>query len=153
VDLDIISRSSLERLASAMGSQAFVLYVGAHGRTYRARLELAVFHRGMSADRTIAGLVRIVERLPRVQRRLWDAAVSREFNIGIEAGLQPHCFELRLKPSTVQSVGRIGATLAVTVYAPDGGADAALSAFAKSRSTRGPSGSTKRTRKPRFKAA
>lgn len=146
VDLDILSRSPLDRLASAMGPRAYVLYVGRHGRRYGARLELARSHVGMSADKTIRGLVRLVETLPPAERRLWDGALSREFNIGIEAGLQPHAFELRLKPATVESIVRIGATLVVTVYAPDLSGGTAFSTAEGSAPARARGRSKKRMR-------
>ena len=72
----------------------------------------------MTADRTIIGLTWLVKRLPPCYRKVWDSAKSREFNVGIEAGLEPHSFELRLNPRTVDAVRDVGGTLVVTVYAP-----------------------------------
>jgi hypothetical protein len=119
VDLDILSSVPLEALVRAMGEDVLVLHVGGARRRYEAHLELASSHAGMSADDTIAGLVRLVRRLPPRHRTLWASARSREFNIGIEAGLEPHGFELRLHQRTLDAIADIGGALVVTVYAPD----------------------------------
>lgn len=118
VDLDVWSRRSLQPMVEAMGSRVSVLYVGREQTRYGAHLEYrgSAFRR--SADAAILGLVRVVKSLPPSPRKLWDTASTREFNIGIEAGLQPHGFELHLKAETVVAVTDIGATIAVTVYAP-----------------------------------
>jgi hypothetical protein len=118
VDLDIFSRVPLKGLVDAMGEEAVVLYVGGEREKYEAHVELASSHPGMTAARAIIGLTRLVKRLPPRYRKLWDSAKSREFNIGIEAGLEPHSFELRLDRRTVDAVREVGGTLVVTVYAP-----------------------------------
>lgn len=123
VDLDVLSPTPLDGLATDMGPKAFVLYVGVHGRHHGAHFELASSHMGMSADKTIRGLVRLVQALPPSARKLWEQASTREFNIGIEAGFLPHGFEVRLKPETVESIVGIGGSLAITVYAPELGRD------------------------------
>jgi hypothetical protein len=118
VDLDILSRVSLKGLVDAMAEQALVLYVGGEGQRYEAHVELASSHMSMTADRAIIGLTRLVKRLPPRYRKIWDSAKSREFNVGIETGLEPHRFELRLNRRTVDAMGEVGGTLVVTVYAP-----------------------------------
>jgi len=118
VDLDIYSRVSLQGLVDAMGEDAFVLYVGGEGRKHQAHVELARSHSGMTADRAIVGLTRLVKRLPPRYRKVWDSAKSREFNVGIAAGLKPFSFELRLNQRTVDAVTEIGGAIVVTVYAP-----------------------------------
>jgi hypothetical protein len=67
----------------------------------------------------IQGFVGAVERLPRSARRLWNRSHRRDFNIGIQAAMQPHGYELRLEPATVQAAARVGASIGVTVYAPE----------------------------------
>jgi hypothetical protein len=118
VDLDIYSRVALQGLVEAMGEDALVLYVAGRGQRHEAHLELASSPRGMTADRTIIGLTQLVTRLPPRYRRIWDSAKSREFNVGIEAGLAPLAFELRLSPRTVEAVTKVGGAVVVTVYAP-----------------------------------
>jgi hypothetical protein len=119
VDLDVYAGVPLDNFVQALGDEAFVLYVGGGRRKYEAHVELASSHMAMSADDTIVGLVRLVRGLPRVQRKIWDSAKRREFNIGIEAGLEPHGFELRLQQRTLQAMTDVRAVLVITVYAPD----------------------------------
>jgi hypothetical protein len=136
VDLDVLSRVPLESLVAAMGPGVLVLHVGRHGRKYGAHVELATSYVDMSPDKAIRGLVRIVERLPVRERQLWDTALSREFNIGIEAGLRPHALEVRLKQSTVEAIVGIGAAIVVTVYAPEAARPLAASATRAAARTR-----------------
>jgi hypothetical protein len=119
VDLDVWSRRSLQPMVTAMGSKVSVLYVGRERSRYGAHVEFVGSGFEMSADSAILGLVDVVRSLPSSPRKLWDTASTREFNIGIEAGLQPHGFEVHLKPKTVAAVTEIGATIAITVYAPE----------------------------------
>lgn len=116
VDLDIRSGAPLDDLVNAFGRRVVILYVGREGRQYGAHLELAVSPAG--ADRTIQRFVTLVADLPRSARRLWQAARTREFNVGVQAGSGPHAFGLRLRPATLQSAAKIGAHIAFTVYAP-----------------------------------
>jgi hypothetical protein len=118
VDLDIFARVPLKELVNSIGKEAIVLYVGGERRKYEAHLELASSGTDMTADRTIIGLTRLVKRLPPRYRKVWDSARSREFNIGIEGGLQPHSFEVRLDRRTVDAVSEVGGALVITVYAP-----------------------------------
>jgi hypothetical protein len=119
VDLDIVARVPLDGLVEAMGDRVFVLHIGSTGRKYQAHVELASSLMGMPADRTIMGLVSIVKKLPRRYRRIWDSANSRDFNVGIEAGLEPHTFELRLDRRTIDAIVEVHGDVVVTVYAPD----------------------------------
>ena len=119
VDLDVYANVPLDGFVQALGAEALVLYVGGERRKYEAHVELASSHMTMSADDTIVGLIRLVRGLPRVHRKIWDSAQRREFNIGIEAGFEPHGFELRLQQPTLKAVADVRGVLVITVYAPD----------------------------------
>ena len=119
VDLDVYSGTPLDGLVKALGEKVFVLYVGGGRRKYEAHIELASSHMDLSADDTILGLIDLVRKLPRMHRRTWNSAKRREFNIGIEAGLEPRGFELRLQQRTLHAIGDVGGSVVITVYAPD----------------------------------
>ena len=121
VDLDVYAAVPLDGLVRALGDGASVLYVSGGRRRHEAHLELASSHMDMSADDTILGLIQLLRRLPRIHRQTWNSAKRREFNVGIEAGLEPHGFELRLQHKTVKAIADVGGILAITVYAPDRG--------------------------------
>jgi len=118
VDLDIYSRVSLKGLVDAMGEEAIVLYVGGERQKYEAHVELVGSHTDMSAERTIIGLTRLVKGLPPHYRKVWDSAKSREFNVGIQSGLEPHGFRLSLDRRTVEALREVRGALVFTVYAP-----------------------------------
>jgi hypothetical protein len=116
VDLDIQSVSPLDPLVRALGPSVFPLYVGPEGRRHAAHVEAVVS--SDDPDLLIRRFVALITRLPRKERRLWNRAHLREFNVGIQAAASPATFELRLAPSTLQAAASVNAAVGVTVYAP-----------------------------------
>ena len=57
--------------------------------------------------------------MPKTERHLWNAAKSREFNIGMQAGTQPRSSEFALAAETVKAACDLGARIVFTVYAPE----------------------------------
>jgi hypothetical protein len=117
VDLEIHSKSDLQALVTALGKKVFVLFVGRVRRTHRTHLELAKITR--TADATIRGLCSLIETLPKPERDLWDDAQARDFNVGVQAGTQPHPAEFVIEAGTVKRVGQLGARIVYTIYVPD----------------------------------
>jgi hypothetical protein len=116
VDLDIASRVSLASLVDALGSRVFVHHVGKVKRKHWARVSR--FSYGQTADKLTRELCSLIQALPSGPRKLWTGALSREFNVGVQSGLWPHCHEVRLSAGTVALVARLGGTIAFTTYAP-----------------------------------
>jgi hypothetical protein len=50
---------------------------------------------------------------------VWNQAYRRDFNVGIQAGLKPHSYELSLKPETLKLVSSVNARVVVTIYAAE----------------------------------
>lgn len=119
MDLDIVSQAPLDGLVQALGEDVVVLYVGGKGRSYEAHLELAYRHPARTAERAITRFVRLIKRLPPRYRRVCDRAGSREFNVGIEAGLEPQAFELCVPRRALEAITEVDAAMVITVYAPD----------------------------------
>jgi hypothetical protein len=117
VDLDIASTVSLRPLVDALGSKVFVHHVGKVKRKHWARVSR--FSYGQSADKLTRELCGLIRTLPRGPRKLWNGALSREFNVGVQAGLWPHSYEVRISATTVALVARLGGTIALTTYAPE----------------------------------
>ena len=113
VDLDIFSRSPLEPLVAALGNKIEVHYVGREGSHYSAHLERG-FPR--NADEGIRALAALVRRLPAPARRLWKNARTKDFNIGIQGGIEPRYCEFPLNPDTLRAVVKLGARVVITVY-------------------------------------
>jgi hypothetical protein len=116
VDLDVFSRRRLSALAEAFGDRVVVLYEGRWGSRYSAHFELHGWNQ--TADQQIRGLVSVIRKLPRPARALWNEAQLRVFNIGIQAGLNPHSHEVKLSPTTVAQAAQVHAGLVITTYAP-----------------------------------
>lgn len=115
VDLDIYSNTNLKLLVAALGEGVFALYMGREGRLWSAHLELA--EQPKSADAAIRRFTELILALPPAKRRHWDAASTRDFNIGVQAGSRTRMWELKIAPRTIQSVSSLKARLVVTVYA------------------------------------
>jgi hypothetical protein len=109
----------LDGFVQALGDEACVLFVGGGRRKYEAHVELATSHMAMSADDSTVALIRLIRGLPRLHQTIWDSAQRREFNVGIETGLEPNGFEFRLQRQTLQAIADVGGVLVITVYAPD----------------------------------
>jgi hypothetical protein len=111
--------SDLQPLVTAMGEKVHVLHIGRHKRTYRAHLELASFSKSKSADSAIVGFCALIRTLPKGARRLWNVAKVRDFNIGVQAALQPYAYEIALAPETVRAASEVNARIVLTVYAQE----------------------------------
>lgn len=120
VDLEVFSGESLAPLVKGLGRSFFLLHEGRWGRKYAAILELQGSHYGKKkADLIIRRMVVLLKKMPRSVRHLWKGAQVRQFNIGIQAALKPHAFELQVGQDTLQSVARLGASIVITVYAAE----------------------------------
>ena len=118
VDLDIHSKSNLEPLVTVMGQKIAVLFVGRIKRTYQAHLELRGSGLSESADSVILGFCALIRALPKAAVQLWNSAKVRDFNIGVQAAMQPHAYEIALAPETIKAAAVVNARIVLTVYAP-----------------------------------
>jgi hypothetical protein len=120
VDLEVFSQEPLEGLVAAIKRKVDVLYVGKwRGRQYAACLEVAGSGYKADSERLVRRFVKMIKALPRRERKLWDRARSREFNIGIEVAAKAKAFELRLDGDTLDAIRSVDGTIVVTVYAPE----------------------------------
>ena len=117
VDLDLYSRSNLEPLVAALGQRVFTLHLGREGQTYSAHLELS--RKPRTADRAIRSLAALIHTLPKAERRLWDTANVRDFNVGVQAALQPHSYEIPLAYETLKIASALKARIVFTIYAAE----------------------------------
>jgi hypothetical protein len=123
VDVDVWARFPLDDLVAAFGSKVFVHHVGPEGRRHGAHFSLA--GGGDDADQLTRRLVALVTGLPRTARSQWSRAIAREFNVGIQGGIEPRTHEVRLEADTLALVARVGGRLVVTTYAAPAAAAAA----------------------------
>ena len=119
VDLEVFSRESLATFVKGLGRSVHVLHEGRWGRRHAACLELWSSGCGEEAEVIIRRMLRLLTRMPRSAKILWNRAQVRQFNIGIQAAAKSRAFELHVRPDTLQAMARLGARLVVTVYAPE----------------------------------
>lgn len=155
VDLEVFSRESLAPFVKGLGRSVHVLHEGRWSRGFAACVELWASGCGQSAEAIIGRMVRLLSKMPREAKLLWNGAQVRQFNVGIQAASKPQSFELRLRQETLKAVATLGARLVVTVYAA--GAQAAVPEAPKGRKPRrrtrgaadGPAQGVRRTTSPR----
>ena len=117
VDLRIYSKFDLQPLVSAMGENIVVLYVGRERRMFKAQLELAIGH-PKSPESAIRRYCELIRELPAEARELWDAAKSREFDVGIEAPGPMQYYWFSVAPTVIKAASEINAFITVTIYGP-----------------------------------
>jgi hypothetical protein len=117
VDLDIHSKWDLQPLVTALGEKIREMYVGRVRRTYEAHLELA-WRRSQTPTSIILGFCKLIEALPRSERKLWDSAKTRSFDIGIDAPAEGRFHWSAVGQDAVRAAADVGAQIAITVYGP-----------------------------------
>lgn len=64
-------------------------------------------------------LLDAIEALPEDLRANWDRCDLRAFDIGFNARWRPFCWQTPLSAETLRRVAAVGASLGITIYAPD----------------------------------
>jgi hypothetical protein len=103
-----------------MGKEVDVCFVGRIKRTYQAHLELRKSGLHESADLLIRNYCALIRALPKEAVELWNGAKVRDFNIGVQAAMQPYLHEIFLAPETIRAAAEVNAQIVLTVYAPRG---------------------------------
>ena len=109
--------SDLDSLLAALGGQVCANYVRRERRAYWLYGDLA--RAPKSADAAIRAFSSLIDALPAAPRKLWDTAEPREFNIGVQAAMQPFCYEMLLSAEAVEAAAKLKARIVFTVYAPE----------------------------------
>jgi hypothetical protein len=114
VDLDVASRVDLAPLIRALEPGAFCL----DGSSFRRRgVSFATFELGRqprNPDAGIRAFVSLIESLPPKARALWNRAMKRDFNVGVEAA--DRCQQFTVLAETVALAGRVGGSITFSVY-------------------------------------
>jgi hypothetical protein len=112
VDLDIRSQIGLEELLTSIASSVILL----HQTENEASLELK--QNFASVEETVVNFVEPIESLPTQARNVWNKCEFRKFNIGIQAGNEPHASSFALSSKTVSLLAGVQVGVIFTVYAP-----------------------------------
>jgi hypothetical protein len=117
VDLDIYSKTDLRPLVDALGDSVIEMWVGRVRRTYEAHLEVSWEPRKTPSS-IILRFCRLINALPPTKRRIWDAAKTRSFDIGIDAPARNRRFWSAVSSEAVRTAAEVGAQIAITIYGP-----------------------------------
>ena len=114
VDIDLRSVADPTPFIDALGRKVLSQRIGKDGRAHWVRLMLAGQPAGPGD--AILQFAKFVAELPPTIRAIWENAVSKEFDIGIQAGFEPSSAEWVLDRKVVEAAARVGARVRITVY-------------------------------------
>jgi hypothetical protein len=115
VDLEIVSRSKLDAVGEGISKLAHALY-SAPLRKGVYLLAVECNRCPKNADAGILALCDAVDQLGRAERRLWDRALSRRFDVGYSFTPGVSSVQVALDPGTLERVVALGGTVAFTCY-------------------------------------
>lgn len=107
----ISSRSSLH-----WGQRVFTLHVAREGQSYCAHLELS--REPKTADLAIRSRAALIHTLPKAERKLWDTANVRDFDIGVQSDA-PRSYAIPLAYETIKIASALKALIVFTIYAAE----------------------------------
>jgi hypothetical protein len=117
IDLDVAGPVRvMAPLAIELERRFLCLHAGVVRGRWAAHYETRTQHRTVEA--TMRGLLRVVERLPDAAKQAWSRATRRDFDIGIQAGREPHAARWAIDTATLARVAAVGGRVLITVYAP-----------------------------------
>ena len=121
VDLVIVSSRRIDLLAPAFGRHVSVMRNEKIGRKTILLLSTGEYTpQNNNIDKRINNIilsqVKLVQAFPKEARQQWDNAMTRTFDIGIQAGKSPTLYEMRLARQTVSAVSEVGGSIQITVY-------------------------------------
>ena len=114
VDLDLKSTASLSPLLEAWSDRVSALHTpekdgGKHW------LRLGLHSQPSDPQRGILEFCRLVRRLRGAARAAWQKASSREFDIGIQAGMDRRSAEWLLSRKVIDAIHGVGGHIRVTI--------------------------------------
>jgi hypothetical protein len=81
-------------------------------------LRLGLHSQPSDPERGILEFCRLVRRLRGAARAAWQKASSREFDIGVQAGMERRSAELVLSRKVIDAIHGVGGHIRVTIYSP-----------------------------------
>jgi hypothetical protein len=116
VDLEVKSKDDLSPLLASLGRKVNILHHARIGRWYWLRVDL--YRQPRNPIEGIKLFCGLIKSLPLSSKKLWDDAQVREFDIGIQVGLNPSSTEWLLDARTISMMASVNARVEVTLYSP-----------------------------------
>jgi hypothetical protein len=114
-ELEIVADFDLTPILEQLRSYVAVLRNSVDDGLHTLWLELDPTESDL--DDAVRRYVAMIEALPSGERSLWDKSVDRCLNTGIQAGVKPHAYAIRLSADSIVQAARISVRHQFTVYA------------------------------------
>ncbi len=114
VDLEIESKEDLSKLVNDLKRSATILHYEQSDSPQLARIEASI--EVTTPDAGINHLCELVESCSRNALKQWLAAKRRTFDIGLQSGHSPKCFNQALDANTLLRISALGAGIEITLY-------------------------------------
>ncbi|MBK8252362.1 MAG: hypothetical protein IPK82_06800 [Polyangiaceae bacterium] len=118
-ELEVVAEVDLQPLLESFQHQVAVIRNSLDEGRYTLWVELT------QTDGTVEDAVRqytaLVKALPPSARTLWDSAIDRCLNTGVQAGYAPHAFPVGLSTNAMALAVRASLRHVFTIYAQDDG--------------------------------
>ena len=123
-DLDLNSEHDLGAIAKYLGDRGWSIHFAEqHPHGYW----LGVFEHPngheVEPEKAIAAMLGVIDDFPQGLRLHWAECSKRDFNIGYQAGAEPHAFEQTISNDLLRRVAAAGASISTTIYAANKSAD------------------------------
>jgi len=116
-DLDLVATEDPSSLVAALRARGvFNLYNPEGGTEGPWYVTFETNRTYANPDPNICALLKAIESLADNERRIWQSALKREFNIGYDCGDNPWAFNQGLENETLKRMAAVGATLRITIY-------------------------------------
>ncbi|MFI4862007.1 MAG: hypothetical protein ACIAXF_15175 [Phycisphaerales bacterium JB063] len=114
VDLEVESPNPLDVLIEDLGEDVLVLHNSQARGLHTAAFEVS--YGGGDAESSLSLFCTLIENLSPKAKAVWDACISRTFDLGYGSGDTPRNFRSIIHPDTVARIAKLNAVLVVTIY-------------------------------------
>ena len=114
IDLDIESTQDITPLVEFWGEELIVFRLEQDNGIWFGTFETAE----ETTEEIVEKYYRLVSDLTPNLRSIWDSASKKVFDIGFNAGLEPHMYQFSVSHEAISKLSSIGGSIAVSIYAP-----------------------------------
>ena len=115
VDLDLVSADDLSSLIQEFGDDVIVMNDTWLEGEHHVSFELGAGE-SIEPDYLIECFYTLVQKLSTPSKLLWKNCKSRVFDLGFESGTTPRSYHAHLSVKTIESLSKIDAQVAITIY-------------------------------------
>ncbi len=113
-DLEIESVEDFSPIVESFADDVVVLYHGTVLQKFRVSFESVDV--AANANVTVNNFCKLIEALPISARKIWDRSLTKIFDIGYQAGVEPRSYSSEIQPDTIERLAALSAGIRVTIY-------------------------------------